>query len=389
MSTTTEPNEKELLEFVAENFPVYNFYVSEDAIEEGTHTVLHYFLPTWSTEKVQFKQFTDGITNKLFKVVAEDAHNRYSALLRIYGKQTEELIDREQEIRSMVWLSRYGLSSPVVGRFLNGMCYGYIAGTPFKPEDMISNSKWPLVARHLAYFHSASNAGPEVTPSLFQTFEKWHALLPESESKRAEVLREFKWLKKTLTKMIKKRNPVIAFCHNDLLSGNIVYRPSSLAMSPGCTKATLSLNTSFSITPRVGFIDVEYSSFNYTSFDIANHISEMMGYTVETAKFPPEDFIKKWVKKYLSHWKALKKLKAEGNFPSRAVEYEGEGVQVTDEEVNLLFEEIAPFTLAAHFLWGSWALVQASFSDTDFDYHDYANRLFRVYYERKKILFKK
>jgi len=307
-------------------------------------------------------------------------------LLRIYGKNTEKLIDREQELQSMVFLSRFGLSSPLVGRFRNGMCYGYISGRTFSPDDMVAKSKWPKVAKHLAYFHSVSHAGSEVKPSLFNTLEKWMGLLPPEKS---DIKTEYKKLKKSIFKIIKKRKPVVAFCHNDLLSGNIIYRPSSLAVSPE-SKPVVSLNSSFSIEPRVAFIDVEYSNFNYTSFDIANHICEMMGYFVEASRFPTVEFQKEWLRVYLGHWKNLMALKSEGKLPERALQYEGNPMPVTNEEVDDLYGEVAAFTLAAHFLWGTWAVIQSTLSDReDFDYNDYSSRLFTIYYQRKNQIFPK
>eukprot|EP01103_Thecamoeba_quadrilineata_P014169 TRINITY_DN4146_c0_g1_i1.p1 TRINITY_DN4146_c0_g1~~TRINITY_DN4146_c0_g1_i1.p1 ORF type:complete len:401 (-),score=97.22 TRINITY_DN4146_c0_g1_i1:140-1342(-) len=384
----TEPDEEELRSYVNENLPVLDLTISEENIEQDTLRVLAKFLPTWSTTNVALKQFTDGITNKLYKVVAEDENKQYSALLRIYGKHTELLIDREQEIRSMVWLSRYGLSSPVVGRFQNGMCYGFVAGTAFTPDDMIADTKWQLVAKHLAYFHSASSVGPEVKASLFSTFDKWLALVPDSEPRKKEVVDEHKWLMSTLEKVLHGRTPTVAYCHNDLLCANMVYRPSSLATSKEGSKPVLSMSASFSVEPRVAFIDVEYSSFNYTSYDIANHFNEMMGYRLDASRFPPADFQKKWIKTYLSHWKTLQRLRKEGKLPARAVDYDGEGTEVEDEEVEHLFVEIGPFNVAAHLLWGVWALVQAAFSDrTDFDYVEYSKLLFSVYYLRKKLVF--
>jgi len=50
---------------------------------------------------------------------------------------------------------------------------------------------------------------------------------------------------------------------------------------------------------KVAFIDLEYSSFNYRAFDIGNHFSEMMGYTVDPALFPSKEFMMQWLQTYL------------------------------------------------------------------------------------------
>jgi len=50
----------------------------------------------------------------------------------------------------------------------------------------------------------------------------------------------------------------IAFCHNDLLLGNIIYNNK---------------------TSKVSFIDFEYAMPNYVAFDVANHFNEFAGKT--------------------------------------------------------------------------------------------------------------
>ena len=87
---------------------------------------------------MHLNQFTDGLTNKLYKVVGhvettphDGPVKQKTALVRIYGKKTEILIDRERETRNLVCLARAGLVPPLYGRFNNGICYGYVEGVPF------------------------------------------------------------------------------------------------------------------------------------------------------------------------------------------------------------------------------------------------------------------
>jgi ethanolamine kinase len=59
-----------------------------------------------------------------------------------------------------------------------------------------------------------------------------------------------------LKQLIEREQIPITFCHNDLISRNIVYDPKR---------------------KRVTFIDVEYAMLNYPSFDVANHFLEFAG----------------------------------------------------------------------------------------------------------------
>jgi ethanolamine kinase len=116
---------------------------SESDVEEGARQVLAHFIPDWAAgEHFTLQTVTDGLTNKLYKVKSE--HGKI--LVRVYGANTEKLIDREQEMLTMISLSKLGLYPELHGRFNNGICYGYLAGTTFTPDDMTDDVKAPLVA---------------------------------------------------------------------------------------------------------------------------------------------------------------------------------------------------------------------------------------------------
>ena len=59
----------------------------------------------------------------------------------------------------------------------------------------------------------------------------------------------------------------------------------------------------------------------------------------------------------------------------------------THEELEHLYKEVEGFSLASHFYWGLWALIQAKISTIDFDYMSYAKLRFDEYERRKRIVF--
>jgi ethanolamine kinase len=70
--------------------------------------------------------------------------------------------------------------------------------------------------------------------------------------------------------------------------------------------------------------------------------------TVDYSLYPDLDFQRTWIKMYL-------------------VEFNGTS-EVSENEVHQLLLLVNKFSLASHFLWTTWALVQAEHSTIDFDY---------------------
>ncbi|XP_065363010.1 ethanolamine kinase [Calliphora vicina] len=57
--------------------------------------------------------------------------------------------------------------------------------------------------------------------------------------------------------------------------------------------------------------------------------------------------------------------------------------QISDAEVETLYVQVNQFALAAHFFWVIWCLIQAEHSTIDFDYVDYAFIRYNEYLARK------
>lgn len=65
--------------------------------------------------------------------------------------------------------------------------------------------------------------------------------------------------------------------------------------------------------------------------------------------------------------------------------FQGKSTQeISDQQIHHLWIEVEKFTLASHFWWGSWALVQALVSDKDFDYLEYGIQRFQLYFKEKQ-----
>ncbi|KAG5456258.1 MAG: Choline/ethanolamine kinase-domain-containing protein, partial [Olpidium bornovanus] len=239
------------------------------------------------TVLVPRRQCKDGITNKLVKVTHSGPNNRPEVVLvRAYGKKSEVLIDRHQEIVNMVTLSKLGLCPPLYGRWTNGLAYGYIPGRVCTPEDLTEPDVGRAVAKSLRVWHSVELAEPDEStqngldtavqaggkpgtasevhchrPKLFDTLRRWMAEVPfayQNPSKNALFQSRFdhhtlrRELENLQLRLQVVHSPVV-FCHCDLLAANIIYDD---------------------VKKEASFIDYEYGAWSYRGFDIGNHWNE-------------------------------------------------------------------------------------------------------------------
>ena len=76
------------------------------------------------------QEFSGGITNKLLAVFFPKDEEETKTLIRVYGEQTEKIIDRYGELKTILTLNKYDCAGKVYGTFVNGMCYEYVPGEP-------------------------------------------------------------------------------------------------------------------------------------------------------------------------------------------------------------------------------------------------------------------
>lgn len=198
-----------------------------------------------------------------------------------------------------------------------------------------------LIARMLARWHKVVElpSRPTVRKSkLFPTLWKWWHSVPKTYS---DACAQGKFAKsidmsrlgdelRILEGHLDALNSPIVFCHNDLLSGNIIVGPDG---------------------QDVSFIDFEYGGYNYRGFDVGNHFCEFAGFACDYDRYPERSTQIVWLEAY---W------------------HEFYGAAPDQLQLTSLYQEVNMFALAAHFYWGLWALMQASFSDIPFDYMSYA-----------------
>lgn len=328
--------------------------------KSGATEVAKKVRPAWDVNKLQFKVFTDGFTNKLIGVYTDDFNKLI--LLRIFGAKTEEFIDRDMELHYMMLLHEHGFCPPVFAKFNNGLCYGFVPGRCLTTETVRSDPIYKLIAAKMAELHSLQVKDDKPRKAqIFQKCHDWLKLIPENfddieKNKRyqecipskAELASELSELEQHLVAI---GSPIV-LSHNDILINNVVYNEAENS---------------------VAFIDYEYCMYNYQAFDIGDHFDEYAGLeNIDFSLYPEKDFQLLWLREYLTHW-----FRYNGKDPS----------SVTDKDVEVLYVQTNKCAVAAHFFWGIWAIIQAEKSLFDFDYLGYAIARLNEYFSTKKKFF--
>ncbi|KAA8535080.1 hypothetical protein F0562_030083 [Nyssa sinensis] len=294
-----------------------------------------------------------GITNLLLKVsVKEENGNIVNMTVRLYGPNTEYVINRSRELQAIGCLSAEGFGAKLLGVFGNGMVQSFINARTLNPSDMRKPKLAAEIAKQLRKFHQVEVPGskePQLWNDIFKFFHKASTLeFDDSEKQRKYETISFK---KVHTEVIELKEltgllsaPVV-FAHNDLLSGNLMLNDDE---------------------EKLYFIDFEYGSYNYRGFDIGNHFNEYAGYDCDYSLYPNKDEQYHFYRHYLE--------------PEKPHE-------VSDKDLEALYMETNTYMLASHLYWALWALIQAKMSPIDFDYLGYFFLRYNEYKRQKEKCF--
>ena len=330
--------------------------------------VLPLVKPQWQPQDLETHVFESGVTNTLVAFYKKDVGLQNSGtdvvLLRINGEGTDKIINRLDEVVTIISLSEEGLCPPLFAELKNGLCYGYLPGRRLKVHETTSNVFFmQRVARIMAKLHSLA------IPDYFKTREPflWFKIdellmnVPTSFVDKdiqdkflasigsIDNLREEIAITKEL--ILNECNSPIVFCHNDIHSANLIYNEE---------------------TDGINLIDYEYAGPNYLAYDLADHFCEFAGVeNVDYDKYPDEMVQKAWIRTYLEE---AGKLKG------------GTRASISNSSIHTLYVDVSKMTLGCHLLWVVWALFQAAHSTIEFDYINYAVLRYKEYLKRKGLI---
>ncbi|XP_031250822.1 probable ethanolamine kinase [Pistacia vera] len=299
------------------------------------------------------ERVSGGITNLLLKVsVKEENGNDVSVTVRLYGPNTDYVINRERELQAIKYLSVAGFGAKLLGVFGNGMVQSFINARTLIPSDMRNPKLAAEIAKQLHRFHQVEIPGskePQLWNEISKFFEKASALeFDDIEKQRMYETISFEEVQKEVVELKELTgllNSAVVFAHNDLLSGNIMVNDEK---------------------EELYLIDFEYGSYNYRGYDIGNHFSEYAGYDCDYSLYPNTDEQYHFFRHYLR--------------PDKPDE-------VSDEDLEALYVEANTFMLASHIFWALWALIQAKMSPIDFDYLGYFFLRYNEYKRQKERCF--
>jgi len=358
---------------------------SEELITRIFENVLKPRRSDWLIENLKHRTFQYGITNKMYGFwdyksdPVDDISGAKDALMvRINGNGTEELIDRDAELRNLINLQEHSLAPKISTVFKNGMCIHYIPGVTLTVETIRERSIASKIATLLADYHELEMPGQKAAlkcgePACLRVAQGWlsqiqkvprlnleihlnqgsqDAVTHNGNSNEPDIRCTTKDMLQNCLDTFKKvnlrsvYNQELCFCHNDLVIANILHNQEA---------------------QTVHFIDFEYGEWNYAAFDIANHFNEYVGLDAldYKANFPSEELRRAFIKDYISARKKKQSSTANGKADS---------LTISDQEVTDFLHDVSMLSLQSHLLWAIWAFFQDEKSSIDFDYKDYARQ---------------
>lgn len=325
--------------------------------------------PQWRAEDLDYHVFESGVTNTLAafyqKHLGLQNSGKDVVLLRVDGLGTEKIINRTDEVVTILSLNEVGLCPPLYAQLTNGLCYGYSPGRRLKVHETSSNSAiMKRIARAMVRLHSMEMPShfkdrepflwlkiSELLRSVPTSFsdpnmqEAFVATIGSIEKLQGEI-------KATRDLILKDCDSPVVFCHNDIHSANIIYNEE---------------------TDGIKLIDYEYAGPNYSTYDIADHFCEFAGVDdVDYQRYPDEMVQKMWIRMYLEEMQKVRDKDID--------------LPIQEKAVHNLYCEVNRMVLGCHLFWIVWSLFQAANSTIEFDFMEYASLRFAEYTKRKHLL---
>ncbi|XP_029378447.1 choline kinase alpha isoform X2 [Echeneis naucrates] len=317
-----------------------------------------------------------GLSNKLFLCSLPDSVQAVgdeprSVLLRLYGAILQGAEAMVLESVMFAILAERELGPKLYGIFPQGRLEQFVPSRKLDTCELSDPSISAEVAEKMAKFHGMRMPFNKEPKWLFGTMDKYLSQVMRVNFTRESHLRCFNRLLSynlpqemdLLKSLLESTHSPVVFCHNDCQEGNIL----------------LLKDRHTSDTQKLMLIDFEYSSYNYRGFDIGNHFCEWM-YDYNCNEFPffrvsPQNYPSKaqqlhFIESYLRE--------SDGGFDNLNEE---DQIKLKEE----LYVEVNRFSLASHFFWGLWSIIQARLSTIKFGYLEYAQARFDAYFQQKKI----
>uniref|UniRef100_A0A8D0GCP3 Ethanolamine kinase n=1 Tax=Sphenodon punctatus TaxID=8508 RepID=A0A8D0GCP3_SPHPU len=347
-------------------------------------------------EQLRISPIRGGLSNILFQCSLPDtvetvADEPRTILLRLYGailqmrscnkggsvqaqKENEFQGAEAMVLESVMFaiLAERSLGPKLYGIFPQGRLEEFIPSRKLTAEELGFPIVSAEIAEKMARFHGMNMPFNKEPKWLFGTMEKYLNQVLRIKFTRESRIRKLNKLlsynlpqeMRNLRSMLEAASSPVVFCHNDCQEGNILL----LEGREDSEKQKLML------------IDFEYSSYNYRGFDIGNHFCEWIyDYTYEKYPFFKANLLKFPTRKQQLHFISSYLVASQNGFENLSSEDKSK----IEEEMLI---EVNRFSLASHFFWGLWSIIQAKISSIEFGYMDYALSRFDAYFDQKRKL---
>ncbi|KAG9257751.1 putative choline kinase [Emericellopsis atlantica] len=305
-------------------------------------------VPLDSGESIDVERLSGALTNAVYVVtpptkLEDDEQSKKKPaklLLRIYGPQADNLIDRENELKVLQRLARKKIGPRLLGTFRNGRFEQYFNASPLTPAELRDPDVSKQIAKRMRELHdgvevldSEREAGPAVWKNwncwldnvsrIVTYLDKQYEETTGEDQRRNSVVHNWKtggyvlglpwaqflavankyreWLVQQYGDA-KSLNDGLVFAHNDQTQyGNILRFKPDDEKSPLLQPANKH--------KQLIVIDFEYSAASRPGQEFANHFTEWMynyhdaktPWALNTAAYPKLEEQRRFLKAYVDH----------------------------------------------------------------------------------------
>lgn len=342
---------------------------------------------------MEVNRILGALTNSIYKLEYKDPHAQAQAqsqppllLLRVYGKNVDNLIDRESELKILIKLSARRIGPKLLGIFNNGRFEQFLEGFVTMSKNEIRD---PIISqilgRRMKDLHYQvdldENERSLEFPVAWLQILKWLLLfekefLPKLSRETLESTLLMPWT--TFKELVFSYRDWLfskydtdnigenyRFCHNDTQYGNLLLKntfdPQSIVET--AANSSTGLTTNSKSDNNLAVIDFEYSGPNFPAYDIADHFSEWMSdyhnlekpYLIHDEKYPSALEQLNLIRSYIeySYEPSNSNLKTESEAPSI-----NDPAALKDYDSKKLYNEIIYWRASVQFFWLIWGLIQ-------------------------------
>lgn len=359
---------------------------------------------TLDIAKLKVERISGALTNSIYRVQYEDENIKIpSLLLRIYGKNVDEIIDRDLELEILIKLSAKGIGPKLLGVFANGRFEQFLDGHITLTKEQIRNEVISqMLGRRMKDLHYKVSLEykdfKDNMPMCWKLIRKWFKIyeqdlrgnflnngvkdedmfLMDYDLFKEKVFGYQDWLFGKYNTNGFAAN--FKFCHNDTQYGNLLLNKNfkhedvilkdkpagsaSIKDSDGNSISSLIHSTSNKKDTDLVVIDFEYGGPNFPAFDLANHFLEWMAnyhdvkkpYYLNERNFPNKIQQLNLLKAYVEY---------DFEFPSSNLILDKQlkmnnikATELIEFEIKKLYNECILWRASVQIYWSIWGLIQ-------------------------------